>query len=117
MKRGLPILIFGIFFLSQFGKVVNFCLCTINTYQQTGVIACDCEKQLSTAVAKEARQQDHQHNVLPPQADLLFHLNNSVAFNFEYIIEPARRFTHLTEGLYDEWAPCIFHPPGIAATI
>ena len=50
LKRYIAITVFFIFFLAQFGRVINFCLCSINVYQQTHSFTCDCERQLFSSI-------------------------------------------------------------------
>lgn len=116
MKKQLSIFFLFVFFFSQFGKVVNYCYCTIATYQQTGTIVCDCEKKLAVTET-DTKKQDHQHNAILPHAEELFHLDNSITYSFAYHFQPAKQFCCSHEALYNAWAGSIFHPPGAAAVI
>src|SRR5438477_4752941 len=112
MKKPLAILAFLIFFFSQFGKVVNFFLCTAATYQQTSSFHCDCEKQLVTGTDAETNEGAHSNAVQPPQAEDLYHLDNSAAFNCMSFTPVLIYLNGHTEALYNGYYNTIFHPPG-----
>jgi hypothetical protein len=111
LKNQIAIFAFFIFFLAQFGKVLNFCFCTIATYQQTKTLNCDCEKQLSTAIDTESKKQTPQSRPALPQFDELFHLSNAPAFTSRYFILPVTWPKNNSEPLYNAFLQHIFRPP------
>lgn len=112
MKKPFAILAFLIFFFSQFGKVVNFCICTAATYRQTSTFHCDCEKQLVTATDAETNKQAHSTTFQLPQAEDLYHLDNSAAFNCISFAPAVIYMNGHTEALYHGYYNTVFHPPG-----
>ena len=113
MKKLLAIFAFLIFFFSHFGKVINFCLCTITVYEKTRTVQCDCEKQLVSATEAEAAKHNHTNTGALPQFDELYHLDNHPGFacaHFSPVIVQAG--TH-SERLYTGYDKGIFQPPGI----
>jgi len=112
MKKQFAIFAFLIFFFSHFGKVINFCLCSITVYQQTNSFHCDCEKQLVTATAAEEGKHHHSTMATLPQADELFHLDNSAAFTCAQFTPVIIYLHSYTEPLHNGYCNNIFHPPG-----
>ncbi|HEY4149782.1 MAG TPA: hypothetical protein VGM41_12675 [Chitinophagaceae bacterium] len=113
MKKLFAIFAFLIFFFSQFGKVINFCLCSVETYQQTSSFHCDCEKQLVATTDTDANKQPHSNPVQASQAEDLYHLDNSIAFSCTASFAPLVIYLHThTEPLYNGYYNNIFHPPG-----
>lgn len=113
MKRTLAIFAFLIFFFSYFGKVINFCLCTITVYQQTSSFHCDCEKQLVATTAAETGRHNHTNAPGLPHGEELYHLDNSTAFTCIYYTPAIIYTSGHTEPLYNGYYKNIFHPPGI----
>ncbi len=112
MKKLFAISAFLIFFFSQFGKVINFCLCTVSNYQQTSSFHCDCEKQLVTTTDTDTNKQPHSNPVQLQQSEDLYHLDNSAAFSCT-CFTPSVVYLHAhTEALYKGYYTTIFHPPG-----
>jgi hypothetical protein len=113
MKKQITLFALLVFFLAQFGKVVNYCFCTIAVYQQTGSTACDCEKQLLTDVKKEtATKHPSPHAVAAqPASEELFHQPLPAG----WILQPVTiangwpRCGH--ESLYSTSGNPVFHPP------
>ena len=58
MKKILTITLLSLFFLAQFGKVISFCYCSIESYRVTGTTDCDCEKNLAGSIKHETNK-DH----------------------------------------------------------
>jgi hypothetical protein len=111
LKKTITIFALFIFFLSQFGKVVSFCFCSIASYQQTKTLNCDCEKQLTIAFDTESRKPISQNLQNAPQFDELFQQT------IPTYSSPAN-WTQLkislplgTEPLYHTFLPAVFHPP------
>lgn len=111
MKKLLSISFFLVFFFSQFGKVVNFCLCSMATYQQTGTVVCDCEKQLAVHIDTDTKKQTHQHPATLPQADELILIHHIATCNFHYSTPAVIQLHSNSEALYDAYCGDIFHPP------
>ena len=64
-----------LFFLSQFGRVINYSYCKMAVYQQTNSFVCDCEKMLYTAIKTDntSKEQAPHHISAHPAAEELFH--------------------------------------------
>ncbi|MBS1566046.1 MAG: hypothetical protein JST39_16780 [Bacteroidetes bacterium] len=112
MQKTLAISAFLIFFFSQFGKVINFCYCSVAAYQQTSSFRCnECEKQLVKNT--EAEQGKHPHgNALSPSSEELYHLDNHIPFSFTYTRPLIVYSPRYTVSLYNEYNGSIFQPPG-----
>ncbi|HSC39801.1 MAG TPA: hypothetical protein VLD19_18075 [Chitinophagaceae bacterium] len=112
MKKQLAISALLIFFFSQFGRVLNYAVCTISVYQHTNTFKCDCEKQLTTATDADTKKQAASHTVSPPQADELYHLSNTTAFHCHTFIPSVIYMSGNAECLYNGYYTTVFHPPG-----
>jgi hypothetical protein len=58
LKKYIAIAALFIFFLAQFGRIINFCCCAISVYQQTNGFTCDCERQLFSAIKTDKHSND-----------------------------------------------------------
>jgi len=111
MKKTLAITAFLIFFFSQFGKVINFCLCEIIVYKQTSSFFCDCDKRLVSATDAEKRQHNHP-NAVSIQQEELFHRHNSMPFTCTRFTSAIIYISGHTTPLYEGYYTNVFHPPG-----
>ena len=82
LKKQFAIFTLVVFFLAQFGRMINFCLCTMSAYQQTKTFTCDCERQLFAAVKTDNNTKDQapQHISSQQPSEELFHLPNFPSF-------------------------------------
>ncbi len=111
LKKYLAIFAVTIFFLSQFGKVINFCLCTIIYFQQTSTINCDCEKHLSGYTDDEAKNQQPYNSSPLPRFDELFEIKCVAVITPHAYRLSKPFFGHYTDPLYHTYSDAVFHPP------
>jgi len=113
LKKNLAIFAFLIFFLAQFGKMINFCLCKAAVYQQTKSFICDCEKMLYTAVkADNSPKEKLPQNVSSPQQqEELFHLSYTPSFTVPDGFCLTKWPKTNSEAVYHMFLESIFHPP------
>jgi hypothetical protein len=113
LKKQFAIFAFLVFFLAQFGKVINFSLCAMTAYEQTGTLACDCEKQLYIAVKTDNAGKNQSPQTVSSQqsSEELF---QQVCFSF-LSVQPILCFTAWpktsAESLYNHFGNGVFHPP------
>ncbi|MEO6315322.1 MAG: hypothetical protein ABIU63_18525 [Chitinophagaceae bacterium] len=102
-----------IFFLAQFGKVINFCFCTAAAYHESKTLSCDCEKQLysATGTANTDKTQAIGHTAVHQQSDELFHSSQWLDLrphqSFFYTPRPFPR----NEALSLAFGKKVFRPP------
>jgi hypothetical protein len=111
LTRHIAIFALLVFFFAQFGKVINFCFCSIAVYQQTKTVNCDCEKQLSNAVNTESNSHTPHNSAEHPQLDELFHLANNTAFTIQHTALSSAWPKTGNEALYHVFGKNIFRPP------
>jgi hypothetical protein len=113
LKKQISLFVFSVFFLAQFGKVINFCFCTMTVYQQTKTLACDCEKQLFAAVKTDntSKNQSPQNIAAPQPPEELFHFSNLSGFTHTHMVCFGVWPATGTETLYNKFGKDIFHPP------
>ena len=112
-KKYIAIAVFFIFFLAQFGRIINFCCCAISVYQQTNGFTCDCERQLFSAIKTDKHSNDQAPQTIyaqlpveklhtgPASPVLLYHLPLNLS------AWPANR----TPALSYVFSEPVFHPP------
>lgn len=113
LKKPIAIFVLLVFFLAQFGKVINYCFCTIAAYQQTSSLGCDCEKQLFTDLKKET-QNEHQspHTYSSqPATEELFHFTQNTLLVFHYHIPGTTWPPSTSDALHHIYGTPVFHPP------
>lgn len=116
VKKQITLFALLVFFLAQFGKVINYCFCTIAAYQQTSSLACDCEKQLFTDIKKETadrHQSPHTYAAHPPAEDL-FHLPLFATWAFHQSMADSVWPPGSNESLFHTFGKPVFHPPLLA---
>ena len=111
MTKILTISLLTLFFLAQFGKVISFCYCSVESYRQTGTIDCDCEKNLAGTVKHEANK-DHSAAALQTvHFDELF----KQRFFTGNIVHPSAIansiFNNMDESLYNAYLFTMLRPP------
>ncbi|MEO5684763.1 MAG: hypothetical protein ABIQ88_19130 [Chitinophagaceae bacterium] len=113
MKKQIAIFALGIFFFAQFGKVIDFCFCTMAAFQQTKTFTCDCEKQLYTAVATDHAAKNHNPQNISSvhQWNELFHFSPIAVFTVVYTICITDWPRATSTALYNKFDSNIFHPP------
>ncbi|HTE10304.1 MAG TPA: hypothetical protein VK645_05025 [Chitinophagaceae bacterium] len=113
MKKQIAIFSFLVFFLAQFGKVINFCFCKVEAYQQTKNFICDCEKQLYTAVKTDntAKDQSPQNISSQQSTEELFYFLNLSSFTINHVVCFTAWPKPDSEGLYHIFGKNVFHPP------
>jgi hypothetical protein len=113
LKTPIAIFVLLVFFLAQFGKVINYCFCTIAAYQQTSNLACDCEKQLFTDLKKET-QDKHQSPLTyssQPATEELFHFTENSNLVFQYAMQIYTWPPCTSDALQHIFGNPVFHPP------
>jgi len=113
LKKNIAIAAFLVFFLAQFGRVINFCFCKAAVYQQTKSFVCDCEKMLYTAVKSDhsSKEETPQNISAPQQQEELFHFSFTPGFTVPANLCIAKWPKINSEALCHMFFPSIFHPP------
>jgi len=111
LKKYVAISALSLFFLYQFGKVLSFCFCSISYYQQNNTFHCDCEKQLSVAVATENQNHLPQTPTGSPQFDELFPSQKPEQMPplFSFLLKLKRPWQK--DALYHQYQKNILRPP------
>jgi len=117
IKKQIALLALVVFFLSQFGKVINFACCKVAVYQQTNSFVCDCEKLLYTAVKADntSKEQTPQHIAAHPSAEELFHPSDIPLTAAHLLLPPAEWPLYKNNKHFFLFENSIFHPPLHAA--
>ncbi len=117
LKKQIAFFTLFLFFLSQFGKVINFSFCKAVAYQQTNTFVCDCEKLLYTVVKTDntSKEQPPQQLSAHQTTEELFHFKDHLCLTGTYAAVRAewplfRNSKHLSL-----FANAIFHPPAVLA--
>ena len=111
MKKILTITLLSLFFLAQFGKVISFCYCSIESYRVTGTTDCDCEKNLAGTVKHESNKDHSSAGLQSLHYDELFQQLSSVTNTVFPIVANNTTFNSSDEPLYNAYLSAMLRPP------
>jgi len=113
MKKILTITLLSLFFLAQFGKVISFCYCSIESYRVTGTTDCDCEKNLAGSIKHETNKDHSSTGFQSLHYDELFH-HRTFIDNVVYTPESGNiSFNNADEPLYTAYLFAMLKPPSV----
>jgi len=113
LKKQIAFIALLLFFLSQFGRMINYSYCKIAVYQQTNTFVCDCEKMLYTAIKTDntSKEQAPQNISAQASSEELFHPVLLPVITRPYTLLTAHWPLQTTGKRLFIFTRNIFHPP------
>jgi len=111
MKKILTITLLSLFFLTQFGKVISFCYCSIENYRLTGTTDCDCENNLAGTIKHETNKEHSSAGFQNLHYDELFHYRSIIGCIFYPTVISGISFSNADEPLYNAYLSSMLRPP------
>ncbi|HTL10794.1 MAG TPA: hypothetical protein VL307_21120 [Chitinophagaceae bacterium] len=102
----------GVFFLSQFGRVISYAYCKVVAYENTQSFVCDCEKLLYTIHqgANTDKQSSASGVALPAVTQDALYFQHASLLVY-HPAEPGHWPPSPASALHFSFGPSVFHPP------